>query len=247
MVFRHITMSGLEIVGAVASAAQLADLCLKALKSISSLYRNVKNIPTDVDNSITRINQLSEIAQLVSSTPSLHSPVITAAVHEALTDVEKLLELLEGTSHPKGSNPVKQQWHNISHILHEPVVQKLLGRLESTKVTLSLCIDAVNSQALHSIGIEVRHIRNGSDELSKSLPEIHDNVRKTLTTVQDLRRIADRLEKLTTTPDNTAEKITDIHRLLPSLQKSDETLSSEETLAVSLKMRGLTYFKVTIC
>jgi hypothetical protein len=234
-------MSGLEIVGAVASAAQLADLCLKVLKSISCLYRNIQNIPTDVSNSITRINQLGEIAQLVSSTPSLHSPVITATVHEALDDVEKLLDFLDRTSHRKGDNLITQQLQNISHILHEPAVQRLLGKLESTKVTLSLCIDAVNSQTLHSIGIEVRHIRHGSDQLSKSLPEIHDNVRKTLTTVEDLQlhRIAERLEKLTISSNSTAEKITDVHRMLPDLQQSHTTLDSEETIAVSRRKPSL--------
>jgi hypothetical protein len=227
-------MSGLEILGAVASAAQLADLCFKVLKSISCLYRDIKAIPRDIDNSITRISQLSEVAQLVSNTPSLHSPVITAVVHEALADIEALLSVLEETSHAKSSHFIKQQWHNVSHILQEPVVRKLLDRLESTKVTLSLCIDTVNSQALHSIGIEVRHIRDGSDQLSRGLPMIHDNVLKTLTTVQDLPKIAARLHILTTSHDSIAEKITDIHRLLPDLRKFDAMLDPVGTMAVSL-------------
>ncbi|KAK5454268.1 hypothetical protein LTS15_006268 [Exophiala xenobiotica] len=223
-------MSGLEILGVVASAAQLADLCSKTLKAISGLYRDVIAIPRDVDNCLTRISQLSEVAQLVSSTPSLHGPVIAAAVHDALTDTEALLTLLEATSNPKSGHFIRQQWQKASYIVQEPTIRKLLDKLESTKVTLSLCINTVNSHALHSIGIEVRHIRDESDQLSRRLPVIQDNARKTLTRVQDLPKIAARLHDLTKSHNSIAEKVTEIHRLLPGLRKFDEELDPVGTM-----------------
>lgn len=221
-------MSGLEIVGALASASQLAGLCSRVLKSFSDLYHDIKTLPDDIQDCLAQVDQLVKVAELVSNTPALHSPVVAETIREALADTERLLNIVERVPQSRKSHFLKQQWHNIQQVVQEPRVRKLLDKLGGSKATLSLCIDALNNQALQSIGLEVKHIRDGSNQIT----EVWDDVRNNLTNIEISPKIESHLRTLTVEQQSLREKVKDIHSLMPDLKKLGNMIDSVATFAV---------------
>ena|SRR5437763_10968605 len=104
-----VDMSGLEVLGAVASAAQLADLCLKIATCAVDLFNRIRDAPEMVQKRLEEVKQLTEIARLIERNPSLQTPLIASVLTRARADADQLFKILIKID----VQPVEERWSNI--------------------------------------------------------------------------------------------------------------------------------------
>jgi len=98
-------MSGLKVLGAVASAVQLADTCLKIATCAVDLFSRIRDAPETIRKRIVAVDQLVEIARLIEHNPSLQTPLIASVLARARAEAEKLqLETTQKQGHLPGLN-----------------------------------------------------------------------------------------------------------------------------------------------
>lgn len=83
-------MSALDVLGAVASAVQLAETCLKMV----DLFNRIRDAPAIVRKRIVAVEKFVEIASLIEHSPALQTPLIAGILTQALVDANQLFEIL---------------------------------------------------------------------------------------------------------------------------------------------------------
>jgi len=87
-------MSGLEVLGAVASAVQLADACLKIATCAVDLFSRVRDVPETIRKRIVAVEQFVEIARLIERNPFLQILLIVSVLIRVYADTDQLFEIL---------------------------------------------------------------------------------------------------------------------------------------------------------
>src|SRR6266536_2934537 len=103
-------MSGLEILGAVASAVQLADTFIKIATSTIDLFSRVRDAPETIRKRIETVKHLIDIAKLIEHNPSLQTPLIASVLTRARADADKLLKILTKIDAQPTAGKVVKYW-----------------------------------------------------------------------------------------------------------------------------------------
>jgi hypothetical protein len=138
-------MSGLEILGALASAVQLADTCLKITISASELFTRVRGAPETIRTRIAQIEQLIEIARLIEHNSALQTPLIGSVLDRCREDTNNLLGILKKLDTEATARKVVKYWTALLGVTKEKKMLGIFERLEERKSSLILCIASINS------------------------------------------------------------------------------------------------------
>ncbi|KAI9806988.1 MAG: hypothetical protein M1833_002646 [Piccolia ochrophora] len=155
-------MSGLEIVGVLASAAQLANYCVKITISITELYRSVREAPKRIKPRENQIRQLIHTTEQIKQHRVLQTAVVQCHIHATLVEATALYEILDQTARQYSRGAIRRYWKVLS-ASKERLIDESFDKIEREKSALTLCITTIHTSLLCSI-------QGGVDLLGGSLP-----------------------------------------------------------------------------
>ena len=138
-------MSGLEILGAVAGAVQLADVCAQVITFISDLYSKVRGAPETIRARIAQIEQLIKIAKLIENNAALQTPLVHSIIAKCLEDTGSLLKILKKLDTDGSATRAVRYWKALGGVTKEKQILAICERLEERKSSLALCVASINS------------------------------------------------------------------------------------------------------
>lgn len=143
-------MSGIEVIGLLASASQLALYSLKITTSISEIYRQIQEAPKKIRQHAEQLDQLLKTAKLIQFHPSLQTVAVDDQIKTTMKQAIKLASLLERVRADYSRGSVRKYW-KILRGRHNKEILDSFEALEKEKSALQLCIAVVNTDLLRSI------------------------------------------------------------------------------------------------
>lgn len=163
-------MSGLEVLGALASASQLAEQGLKITATVYDIYRKVRDAPESIRKQTVQVEQLIDIAKLIESTSSLQTDLVASILSSCTDEAHRLLHSLQQVAPgPENHLPMKI-WKAVNGTTKEKKILEHFTKLEQGKSSLTLCIGTTDSSVLNTINLELVTVRTAVDGLKNFLP-----------------------------------------------------------------------------
>ena len=173
-------MSGVEILGVLASTTQLAAYSIKIALHLDEIHAAVTSTSAQIKRHLRQIKELIAIAVLIEEHESLWSTAIHRQLQSTLVEAQNLHELLEKLAERNSQNVIWRYWSLLSGIV-EKTVLTCLDNLEKEKSTLCICIGTVHTGLLLSIRERVDTFSSTnmpSNETSTVEPEPRTPTRK---------------------------------------------------------------------
>lgn len=153
-------MSGFEVIGAVASVAQIANYLLVTSSAINHLCKSIGKAPARIKQYESSLKQLADILEVIRKNEWLQTEGIRSIVEQIFTVVQKLQTLLvalgiEGVTEPKLA---KRCWRGIKIVRKEGEISTQFAVLEEKKGILGLCIQEVQAKFAGDTSCDVREI-----------------------------------------------------------------------------------------
>jgi hypothetical protein len=138
-------VSGLEALGAVAAASQLAEQGLKIISMISELYIKIRDAPESMRKDALQIQQLVDIAGLIEKTTSLQTAMVDSILRVCVAEATEVKRILDKACVAVGEGYVKKLWRAVFGLTKEKTILAHFAKLEQGKSTLALCIATIDS------------------------------------------------------------------------------------------------------
>ena len=138
-------MSGLEVLGAAASAIQLADAAWKISKLFSSLSSHVKDTPSSILKRKAQIEHLAEVARLIKNSPVLQTDLIASLLRACVPEIGDLEGLLSKLVDGATSGRIARYWKALGGMQTEKRITTICERLEQEKTAIILCIVSIDA------------------------------------------------------------------------------------------------------
>ena len=202
-------MSGLEVLGVLASASQLTDYCVMIIASLHDIYRLAHGKSNRYRRQLEQVQQLIETAQLVKATETFHTPSIENQLDSILVEARRLQRILDGIVSESGRKSKKVYLKAVFNNYHEREMHKGFASLNDKKSTLTLCI-------VSTYGAFLLEIRNGTAE---ELPIVRRKVDQIDKALQNFPDILSEIAKI-------QDQISDVTENLASMQVSHGNISN---------------------
>ena len=137
--------SGLEALGTVAAASQLAEQGLKVISMISELYIKIRDAPESMRKDAVQLQQLVDIAELIKQSNSLQTAVVDFVLRVCVAEATEVKRILDKACIAVGEGYVKKLWRAVIGLTKEKAILAHFARLEQGKSTLMLCIATIDS------------------------------------------------------------------------------------------------------
>lgn len=209
-------MSGLEVIGILASTSQLTDYCIKIITSLRDIYRLAHGKPNRYRRQSEQVHQLIETAQLVNATEALHIPSVESQLVSILVDAKGLQGILDGIISESTRKSKKMYFKAVFNNHQEREVRRCFAALHEKKCTLTLCI-------VSTYGGFLFEIRNGTAEELPAVRRKVDEIDKALKNFPD---ISSEIAKI-------QDQLSDVTENLASLQVSRCNVSVERSCGKS--------------
>ena len=144
-------MSGLEVIGVVASASQLVRYILEIIDYTQTIWIFTKGASCPFQQHREHLESLISAIRTIRQTPSLQKPVIENHLKALLKITEPLCAALRRYSTDLPRSPVRKFLAALQAGKTEVQILKDLASLERQKSNLSLCISSLHGIALHQI------------------------------------------------------------------------------------------------
>ena len=138
-------MAGVEVLGALAAASQLAEQGLKIAIFISDLYSKVRDAPESIRKQSVQVEQLINIAKLIEHNPSLQIDSVGSILRNCIGEAEKLKEILGNISTAAGDGKTRKLWKALDGVAKEKRILALFANLEREKSSLALSIETIDA------------------------------------------------------------------------------------------------------
>lgn len=143
-------MSGVETLGVIASATQLAAYSIKIVLHFDQIYTKVRETSSRMRGHLNEINQLIEITTLIEQHKSLRTPIIHSQLQKTLLEAESLYSILKEVTTKYSDHPIWRCWVFLRGSVEEKIFSSLT-KLEREKSTLTLCINVGHTDLLLNI------------------------------------------------------------------------------------------------
>jgi hypothetical protein len=140
-------MAGVEVLGALAAASQLAEKGVKITIFISDIYAKIRDAPESIRKQSVQVEQLIEVTRLVKDNPPLQTDLVGSILRNCVSEAEKLLGILEEITTAARDGRARKFWKALDGVAREKRILALLVNLEREKSSLALCIEAIDSYA----------------------------------------------------------------------------------------------------
>lgn len=144
-------MSGLAILGAAASAAQLAAYATSILVFIAGIYDRINGIPEQYKEYEIQLKLLINIAQNIEQVPALQVPYLQCHLEATLEEVRSLQAILCSPKSGILKRPGPCTYWKFAIGAEQKRISALLDRLHFKNTGLVLCINSVNSLQISSV------------------------------------------------------------------------------------------------
>ena len=150
------SMSGIEIVGFVASASQLVLYSIKITTSLSEIWQRVQDAPLKVRQHLDQIRHLISTARLVEEHHLLQTAHVHTHIKATLEQAKSLSAILEQLRKDYSRGSIRRVW-KILKATKEKEILASFDRLEKEKSALLLCISVAHTdllgQGIQKLGI----------------------------------------------------------------------------------------------
>lgn len=167
-------MSGVEIVGLLASASQLALYSIKITNSISEIYRRFQDAPRRIQQHLEHITQIADTAQLIQQHHSLQTINIDKQVRTTLNQAKKVSAILDQITSDHAHGSVRNYWKILKGKREKEILGNL-DQLEKEKSSLLLSISLVHTDLLGNIQGGVGKL---AEELTSLMSERQESQRE---------------------------------------------------------------------
>lgn len=159
------SMSGIEIIGLVASASQLALYSIKITTCLGEICQRVQNAPARIRHHSDQLRQLVSTAQLVQEHRLLQTAHVHAHINATLEQARTLSAILEQLTIDYSRGSIRRYW-KILKATREKEIQANFDRLEKEKIALILCISVAQTdllgQGIHKLEMAEKEARQPS-------------------------------------------------------------------------------------
>jgi len=139
-----------EILGVIASAAQLTQFSFKISASLTEICTRL-NGAADLQKYLVQIKQLQDTTLLIQYNTELQSSIVKQQLESAITEAEYLESLLSCTLREYTQGNLARRIFNAAKGGKESDIVSSLKRLEQEKTSLVICLTISNSATLSSI------------------------------------------------------------------------------------------------
>ena len=144
-------MSGLEVIGVVASTSQLVRYILEIIDYTQTIWIFIKGASCPFQQYQEHLESLISAIRTIRQTPSLQKPVIEHHLKALLKRTETLCATLKRYSTDLPRSPVRKFWMAFKAGKTEVQILKDLDSLERQKSNLLLCISSLYGITLDQI------------------------------------------------------------------------------------------------
>ena len=141
------SMSGIEIIGLVASASQLALYSIKITTCLAEICKRVQDAPVRIRQHSDQIRQLQSTVQLVQQNHLLQTAHVYAHINATLEQAKTLSAILEQLTKDYSRGSIRKYW-KILKATREKEILDIFDRLEKEKSALILCISVIQVDQL---------------------------------------------------------------------------------------------------
>lgn len=139
-------MSGIEVLGVLAAASQVAEQGLKITGAIYDLYKKVRDAPESIRLQSVQVEQLIDIAKLIKKNPSLQTALVSSILNSCSNDANDLLDILRRVTPADEAYKPDKIWRALAAVSKEKTIIAHLAKLERGKSALVLCIETIDRQ-----------------------------------------------------------------------------------------------------
>lgn len=145
------SMSGLEVFGLLASAAQLATSSINIVTSISEIYHRVQDAPKRIQKHTQQTSQLIDTTKLTEKHELLQTEIIGVHIKSTLTQAILLSAVLDRVKGDYICGPViRRSWRLLKGSRDREILSSF-KILEQEKSALLLSISVVHTDLLGNI------------------------------------------------------------------------------------------------
>jgi hypothetical protein len=112
-------MSGVEVIGAIASAAQLADVGVRLVSAISRLCRQFWDHPQSLSKRVYNLEQLIQITEIIRTTKLADIEIFRITLENSIADAGALLTLIESLSERERDGKIRRGWKAVCGVAKE--------------------------------------------------------------------------------------------------------------------------------
>jgi hypothetical protein len=162
----------MEVVGALASSAQLVAYVLKAAVFLSDLHESLKNAPERIQQYANQIKRLIEIIHLIKETRSLHTTLVFDQLEYTISQACSLRDLLVKVLGQYTQPSSQRRYWKVLEGKKEKRILLALQNLEREKTGLLLCLTIAQTEFIHDLRREIRKAESDMpEEESPKLPQ----------------------------------------------------------------------------
>ncbi|KAE9362816.1 hypothetical protein N431DRAFT_490283 [Stipitochalara longipes BDJ] len=158
----------MEVVGSLASSAQLIVYVFKAAALLSNLYERLKNVPDRIRQDANHVKRLIEIILQIKETRSLHTTLVFAQLEHTIKQAYTLQDLLDSALGQYTHPSLRSRYWKVLKGTKEKRILLALQNLEREKTGLSLCLTVAQSELLHDFQYKVKKTESDMPEQGTS-------------------------------------------------------------------------------
>jgi len=140
-------MDVVTALGVVSAATTLVQQAFELTQFFIALYGNIKEAPELIQSRLASIKQLTDIAELIKTTPPLQTSHVEAALEATKDSTTKLLVILQRFS-LEDRGKFKRVSIQLKAALKNDEIVTLLDRIERNKSQLALCFLQIEASVL---------------------------------------------------------------------------------------------------
>ena len=141
------SMSGIEIVGLLASAGQLVSYSIKITTSLNEIYQRVQDAPKRISQHSIQIKQLISTTKLIQQQQLLQTALVFTHINATLEQAKSLCTILEQLTQDYSRGSIRRYWKILTATKEKEILANL-DRLEKEKSALILCISVAQTDIL---------------------------------------------------------------------------------------------------
>ena len=164
-------MSGVEVLGLLASVAQLAAYTGNITNTIVEIYRRVQDTPKRIRQLKEQLRMLIHITELIRSDRALQTKEVEDHVRSTLEQAKLLNKLLEKVKVEYSQSTARKLWTAVLHNKEKEIVRSF-EQLEQRKSALHFCVSLSHSTLLGDIrnSVDQLHYKQGSPPVAMLSP-----------------------------------------------------------------------------
>ena len=160
-------MSGVEVIGLLASVTQLVAYGTNITTSIPEIYRRLQNAPERIQQHTEQVRELITIAEAIETHRLLQTYNINQHIHSTLTQAKALHAVLDRVKSEYSGTSVRKYWKVLKGSKEKEILANF-DRLEKQKSALMLCMSVVQMDIIDKSRYD--HVRRG-DEAVMAKPD----------------------------------------------------------------------------